>query len=592
MSQPAAVTVSKSEAVRVAVRCRPPNAVESASGGPAVVSTFDDSNQLVLSQPSRRSGLSPDKQFTFDKIFGSACSNAQVYQDVAAPLVDSIVEGYNGTVFAYGQTGQANLEVREEPGGAPYVQGLTWLTVKHREEITAALERGNRYRAVGATQMNERSSRSHTIFSVTVEHTTQTALPVSGQELGHVRVGKLNLVDLAGSERQGKAQTSGERFREATKINLSLSALSGVISALTDRNSGHIPYRDSKLTRLLQDSLGGNAKTVMIATISPAASNYEESLSTLRYAERAKRIQNRPRVNEDPKDAVLQEYQAEIARLRAALASAQALSAAQPVPATLPDQGHLAKLREELDAQAKQRYAAHEDQASAQMRAWQEAQKETDRAASEQQASLAAMLRQSEAAVQAAEARHANERALREELEARMAAMDRQVIQAPSRTASNLHDHATEPASLALPDQEQSTSSAAAHEAALQQLQEQLALRDFILGSLGDLIPASHVDQARAKMQASPERGGSRRRAMDCRQATIAMLKRRPCAYATQQAALLEGQFDARFRADNIAVPHAPAPPESMLVPWLGAEHPSCQKVLDIAFNLELHPAY
>uniref|UniRef100_A0A672H5Z2 Kinesin motor domain-containing protein n=1 Tax=Salarias fasciatus TaxID=181472 RepID=A0A672H5Z2_SALFA len=118
----------------------------------------------------------------------------------------------------------------------------------------------------------------------------------------HLRAGKLNLVDLAGSERQSKTGATGDRLREATKINLSLSALGNVISALVDGRSKYIPYRDSKLTRLLQDSLGGNTRTLMIACLSPADNNYEESLSTLRYANRAKSIQNRPRINEDPKD--------------------------------------------------------------------------------------------------------------------------------------------------------------------------------------------------------------------------------------------------------------------------------------------------
>ncbi|CAK5071622.1 unnamed protein product [Meloidogyne enterolobii] len=132
-------------------------------------------------------------------------------------------------------------------------------------------------------------------------------------------VGRLNLVDLAGSERQSKTGSEGQRFREATKINLSLSALGNVIAALTDQQSSHIPYRDSKLTRLLQDSLGGNSKTVMIANIGPASYNYEETLSTLRYSSRAKQIQNKPIINEDPKDALLREFQEEIARLKTLL---------------------------------------------------------------------------------------------------------------------------------------------------------------------------------------------------------------------------------------------------------------------------------
>ena len=116
-------------------------------------------------------------------------------------------------------------------------------------------------------------------------------------------------MDLAGSERQSKTKATGTRLDEAKSINLSLSALGNVIKALVDGVSTHIPYRDSKLTRLLQDSLGGNTKTVMIAALSPADYNYEETLSTLRYADRAKSIKNKPKINEDPKDALLREYE-------------------------------------------------------------------------------------------------------------------------------------------------------------------------------------------------------------------------------------------------------------------------------------------
>jgi hypothetical protein len=116
------------------------------------------------------------------------------------------------------------------------------------------------------------------------------------------------MVDLAGSERLSKTKAVGDRLKEAAKINLSLSSLCRVISALTDPKATHIPYRDSKLTRLLQDSLGGNTKTVMIANVGPADYNFDETMNTLRYASRAKNIQNKPRINEDPKDALLREY--------------------------------------------------------------------------------------------------------------------------------------------------------------------------------------------------------------------------------------------------------------------------------------------
>lgn len=127
------------------------------------------------------------------------------------------------------------------------------------------------------------------------------------------------MVDLAGSERASKTGATGDGMKEATKINLSLSALGNVISALVDGKIHHIPYRDSKLTRLLQDSLGGNTKTIMIAAVSPADYNYDETLSTLRYASRAKFIKNKPKINEDPKDAQLREMSEEIKKLKAML---------------------------------------------------------------------------------------------------------------------------------------------------------------------------------------------------------------------------------------------------------------------------------
>jgi DNA repair exonuclease SbcCD ATPase subunit len=128
------------------------------------------------------------------------------------------------------------------------------------------------------------------------------------------------MVDLAGSERIAKTGATGDRLKEATKINLSLSTLCHVISALTDPKSTYVPYRDSKLTRLLQDSLGGNTKTLMISNVGPADYNYDETMNTLRYASRAKNIKNKPKINEDPKDALLREYQDEITKLREQLA--------------------------------------------------------------------------------------------------------------------------------------------------------------------------------------------------------------------------------------------------------------------------------
>ncbi|GAA50371.1 kinesin family member 3/17, partial [Clonorchis sinensis] len=207
-----------------------------------------------------------------------------------------------------------HLEIKEKPDSGIYVKDLSSVLTRNIEEIQKVMNIGYQNRAVGATNMNEHSSRSHAIFIVTIE-----CCQLGADDENHIRVGKLNLVDLAGSERQSKTLSEGERLKEATKINLSLSTLGNVISALVDGKSTHIPYRDSKLTRLLQDSLGGNAKTVMVANIGPATYNYDETLNTLRYASRAKNIKNRPKINEDPKDALLREYQSEIERLKSLL---------------------------------------------------------------------------------------------------------------------------------------------------------------------------------------------------------------------------------------------------------------------------------
>ncbi|VDL62341.1 unnamed protein product [Nippostrongylus brasiliensis] len=311
----------------------------------------------------------PPKLFTFDGAYYMDATGEQIYNDIVYPLVENVIEGYNGTVFAYGQTGSGKtfsmqglpnvpaqrgiiprafehiflatattenmkflihcsyleiyneevrdllgtdknqkLEIKEHSERGVYVAGLSMHVCHDVKSCHELMDKGFNNRHVGATLMNKDSSRSHSIFTVYVE---------GMMENGSIRTGKLNLVDLAGSERQSKTGATGDRFKEATKINLSLSALGNVISALVDGKSKHIPYRDSKLTRLLQDSLGGNTKTIMIACISPSDNNYDETLSTLRYANRAKNIKNKPKINEDPKDALLREYQEEIERLKA-----------------------------------------------------------------------------------------------------------------------------------------------------------------------------------------------------------------------------------------------------------------------------------
>ncbi|XP_003443085.1 kinesin family member 3Cb [Oreochromis niloticus] len=362
------------EAVRVVVRCRPFSRREEIAGSENILEIDDKLGQITVRNPKAPPD-EPMKVFTFDSVYGWNSKQSDIYDDAVRPLVESVLQGFNGTIFAYGQTGTGKthtmqgvsndperrgvipnsfqhiftqisrtqnqkylvrssyleiyqeeirdllckdnnrkLELKESPDFGVYVKDLSSVVTKNATEIEHVMNIGNQSRSVGFTNMNERSSRSHAIFVITVEC---SEVGPDGED--HIRVGKLNMVDLAGSERQSKTGAKGKRLKEAAKINLSLSALGNVISALVDGKSTHVPYRDSKLTRLLQDSLGGNAKTVMIATVGPSHKNFDESLATLRYASRAKKIKNKPRINEDPKDALLREFQEEIARLKAQL---------------------------------------------------------------------------------------------------------------------------------------------------------------------------------------------------------------------------------------------------------------------------------
>lgn len=206
---------------------------------------------------------------------------------------------------------KARLDIKESPERGIFVKDLSVNIAKTYDELMNFMEVGNKNRSVGETLMNKDSSRSHSMFTLLIE-----SVEKGPKDEDRYKAAKLNLVDLAGSERISKTGVSGDRLKEAQKINLSLSALGNVISALVDGKSQHVPYRDSKLTRLLQDSLGGNTKTVMIANCSPADYNYDETLSTLRYASRAKFIKNKPIINEDPKDALLKQYADEIRKLK------------------------------------------------------------------------------------------------------------------------------------------------------------------------------------------------------------------------------------------------------------------------------------
>lgn len=234
------------------------------------------------------------------KNFLLRCSYLEVYNEEIHDLLSSDI--------------RMRYELKEYPDKGIFVKDLTMSIVKSIAELEKLMTIGSKNRSTGETLMNKESSRSHSIFSIYLE--TSESLE---NDNTRITAGKLNLVDLAGCERQSKTEATGTRLKEASQINLSLSALGNVISALVDGKSSHIPYRDSKLTRLLQDSLGGNTKTVMIACISPSSYNYDEILGTLRYASRAKNIQNKPTVNEDPKDALLKAYADEIQKLKSLL---------------------------------------------------------------------------------------------------------------------------------------------------------------------------------------------------------------------------------------------------------------------------------
>ncbi|XP_071441737.1 kinesin-like protein KIF13A [Hetaerina americana] len=310
---------------------------------------------------------------------GTHASQEVVFNCLGRDILDNAFQGYNACIFAYGQTGSGksytmmgsgdskgiiprlcdslferiaqkenaelsckvevsymeiynekvhdlldpkpnkkSLRVREHNVLGPYVDGLSQLAVTAYEDIDALMAEGNKSRTVAATNMNSESSRSHAVFSVVLTQTlTDSASGVSGE-----KVSRMSLVDLAGSERAVKTGAIGDRLKEGSNINKSLTTLGLVISKLADQSSGgknrdkFVPYRDSVLTWLLKDNLGGNSKTVMVATVSPSADNYEETLSTLRYADRAKRIVNHAVVNEDPNARIIRELRAEVEALK------------------------------------------------------------------------------------------------------------------------------------------------------------------------------------------------------------------------------------------------------------------------------------
>ncbi|KAF6090711.1 kinesin family member 4A [Phyllostomus discolor] len=360
--------------VKVALRCRPLVPKEISEGCQTCLSFVPGEPQVVVGN---------DKSFTYDFVFDPSAEQEEVFNTAVAPLIKGIFKGYNATVLAYGQTGSgktysmggaytaeqeneptvgviprviqmlfkeidkksdfeftlkvsyleiyneeildllcpprektSQINIREDPKEGIKIVGLTEKTVLVALDTVSCLEQGNNCRTVASTAMNSQSSRSHAIFTISIEQRKKNDKNSSFRS-------KLHLVDLAGSERQKKTKAEGDRLKEGININRGLLCLGNVISALgDDKKGGFVPYRDSKLTRLLQDSLGGNSHTLMIACVSPADSNLEETLNTLRYADRARKIKNKPVVNIDPQTAELNHLKRQVQQLQVLLLQA------------------------------------------------------------------------------------------------------------------------------------------------------------------------------------------------------------------------------------------------------------------------------
>lgn len=362
--------------------CRPPSEEEVASRTPQVIKCDELTNGVTLTQ--NMNGKQYGRTYHFDQVFGPDTTQTDIYDGAISPIVQEVLNGFNCTIFAYGQTGTGKthtmtgelavidshadalppgsgvipravaqifsslegntnsteytvkccflelyneeitdllamgtetpkIRIMEDRSGV-VVQGLEEPHVKCAADIFALLETGNARRRTAETLLNKQSSRSHSVFIVTVSVREVLA---EGEEV--IRVGKLYLVDLAGSENVSRSGAVDQRAKEAGNINKSLLTLGRVITALVE-GQGHVPYRDSKLTRLLRDSLGGRTKTCIIATIAPTVHCQEETLSTLDYAHRAKNIKNKPELNQKiSKTTHLKELSSEIARLKAEL---------------------------------------------------------------------------------------------------------------------------------------------------------------------------------------------------------------------------------------------------------------------------------
>uniref|UniRef100_A0A8C9K1M3 Kinesin-like protein n=1 Tax=Panthera tigris altaica TaxID=74533 RepID=A0A8C9K1M3_PANTA len=341
---------SKDQQLMVALRVRPISVAELEEGATLIAHKVDE-QMVVLMDPMEdpddilRAHRSREKSYLFDVAFDFTATQEMVYQATTKSLIEGVISGYNATVFAYGPTGCGKTytmlgtdrepgiyvrtlndlfraieetsndmeyevsmsylevsppltpasarELREDSKGVIQVAGITEVSTINAKEIMQLLMKGNRQRTQEPTAANQTSSRSHAVLQVAVRQRSRVK-----NVLQEVRQGRLFMIDLAGSERASQTQNRGQRMKEGAHINRSLLALGNCINALSDKNSNkYINYRDSKLTRLLKDSLGGNSRTVMIAHISPASSAFEESRNTLTYAGRAKNIKTRVKQN-------------------------------------------------------------------------------------------------------------------------------------------------------------------------------------------------------------------------------------------------------------------------------------------------------
>uniref|UniRef100_H2QPZ3 Centromere-associated protein E n=1 Tax=Pan troglodytes TaxID=9598 RepID=H2QPZ3_PANTR len=379
-------------AVAVCVRVRPLNSREESLGETAQVYWKTDNNVIYQVDGS--------KSFNFDRVFHGNETTKNVYEEIAAPIIDSAIQGYNGTIFAYGQTASGKtytmmgsedhlgvipraihdifqkikkfpdrefllrvsymeiynetitdllcgtqkmkpLIIREDVNRNVYVADLTEEVVYTSEMALKWITKGEKSRHYGETKMNQRSSRSHTIFRMILE-SREKGEPSNCE--GSVKVSHLNLVDLAGSERAAQTGAAGVRLKEGCNINRSLFILGQVIKKLSDGQvGGFINYRDSKLTRILQNSLGGNAKTRIICTITPVS--FDETLTALQFASTAKYMKNTPYVNEVSTDeALLKRYRKEIMDLKKQLEEVSLETRAQAM-----EKDQLTQLLEEKD---------------------------------------------------------------------------------------------------------------------------------------------------------------------------------------------------------------------------------------------------